>query len=1172
MASKLSGSTKRTVDNGFEEQPCIRCGNNEHDLLHCKNSGSTAGLAWKSFSARQVGYANTYVIGRKKEWNANRKKESEQQSSTQQETDVQALPPLETARPSQYRDASASLDPAGIAATNDLAEESNDSDTVNGLVKVQEVSVQEPVDTVLWPYAEIPEASSKNTGNVFSPSLHKSNARNSQYPVRKEFVKHTTQVLTNHFELKFKEDTRFYEYQVVNVPASKSRRKTRMIIKTVIQAWDFLRENQDYFTTDNINTIISWKPLHGALNAPAARSGTGNITSPFEWSPRPIADGNTRLSPGFRYMGEKSIADLQAYVNPSGTQGRADFNFDPIVTALNMVVSKSFSNQVFQLSSNKFFLKKGHNDLTGPRGICHALCTIRGYFYTVKPGMQKVLLNVNAATSAFFRPLTVDEFLRDPTFPLEDRERILRTLQVYIDPERLDVADVKDQDHVDYLNKPQNRIKKINNLGSMIGEPAMKFKKFIKVADDQWQEAANYTTVVDHLITTFGKRFNTNLKAVNVGDNEDPVWYPQEYLRILPYQIYKRLLPDNLTEGMLGHACHAAPTSRALVEVEGLEGLGINPVDGQQPFPGCTQIIIEPKMLQIPCARMPALSILYGATTDVKRPNEEEARWNLRGNTKFLESPGGALNYYFVTGPGLKDSNTSWIYQTAFQQQVKEYGVSTGATCYGEQTMLHQSTGHVDLTAEFKSTLKSLQQIKPGGNIAILLLAKRDIPAYSAFKDIVDRSLGLQSICLTEAPNLRGSQCKDVMGISQYMANIMMKANLKLAGRNHSSADRKTSNSQRTTNSVQQILESKLLQNTLILGADVTHPGSGSLIGCPSIAAVVGSVDDAGGKFLGSMRVQEKCKTEIIDDLEIMVKERVDAYRIHRKKFPTKILYYRDGVSASQYEEVKTTELPKIQAGFKKAGGSGKVLITAVVAVKRHHTRLYPISGTGAGNGNCKSGTLVDSAITSPYFSDFFLQSHHGLKGTAIPTHYFMLQNDLVLPETLLHELTYKLCYTYVRATTGVSYAPPAYYADRLCERGRCYLRHFFSPDRNSAHYKKYLQKKQELEDVDQPEISAMLSKLSLRAAQPGRRRPRKLDRHIELERTHRDNARVSVESYFLQEAKDYWNGKVEGEKNDRGAVGTGKGKGKEVETEEKETVEVTNPWHPALNRTMFWM
>ncbi|KAJ4356108.1 uncharacterized protein N0V89_004136 [Didymosphaeria variabile] len=32
------------------------------------------------------------------------------------------------------------------------------------------------------------------------------------------------------------------------------------------------------------------------------------------------------------------------------------------------------------------------------------------------------------------------------------------------------------------------------------------------------------------------------------------------------------------------------------------------------------------------------------------------------------------------------------------------------------------------------------------------------------------------------------------------------------------------------------------------------------------------------------------------------------------------------------------------------------------------------------------------------------------------------------------------LCYAYCRATTRVSYATPAYYADRLCERGRLYM------------------------------------------------------------------------------------------------------------------------------------
>ena len=55
-------------------------------------------------------------------------------------------------------------------------------------------------------------------------------------------------------------------------------------------------------------------------------------------------------------------------------------------------------------------------------------------------------------------------------------------------------------------------------------------------------------------------------------------------------------------------------------------------------------------------------------------------------------------------------------------------------------------------------------------------------------------------------------------------------------------------------------------------------------------------------------------------------------------------------------------------------------------------------------NGNCKPGTLVDTAITSPYFQDFYLQSHDGIKGTAKSAHYFVLENEMGKPERVWQE------------------------------------------------------------------------------------------------------------------------------------------------------------------------
>lgn len=72
--------------------------------------------------------------------------------------------------------------------------------------------------------------------------------------------------------------------------------------------------------------------------------------------------------------------------------------------------------------------------------------------------------------------------------------------------------------------------------------------------------------------------------------------------------------------------------------------------------------------------------------------------------------------------------------------------------------------------------------------------------------------------------------------------------------------------------------------------------------------------------------------------------------------------------------------------------------------------------------------------------NSFFIQSHAAIKGTAKPTHYFVLQDDTESTSFRLQSLIHSLCYTYGRSTGSVSYPTPTYYADRLCDR----MRHYF--------------------------------------------------------------------------------------------------------------------------------
>ena len=152
----------------------------------------------------------------------------------------------------------------------------------------------------------------------------------------------------------------------------------------------------------------------------------------------------------------------------------------------------------------------------------------------------------------------------------------------------------------------------------------------------------------------------------------------------------------------------------------------------------------------------------------------------------------------------------------------------------------------------------------------------------------------------------------------------------------------------------------------------------------------------------------------MIDRLTNMVEERlVDWSNNHLSDskngqpfLPSKIVYYRDGVGDSQYSQLLQKELPQIRAAYanvaKRLGLGVQFDLTAIVVAKRHSTRFYPmnpqdrdrVGPRAAIEANCVPGTLVDQDITSPYFKDFYLQSHYGLQGTAKPTHYFVLCDE----------------------------------------------------------------------------------------------------------------------------------------------------------------------------------
>jgi len=567
----LSQEIKDKIDDGFLTKPCIKCGL-DHRAYNHKGMVPLHGEVWRNLKGTDVAGAEAHLATlkaahTKKLLAAQKAGDSGAQAATPQTVPTNIEPMIV---------------PTGFPVIDPDGTDPHASSTTPQLLVIQEQAKSEPVDTALRQANRAPTADQVATGHLHEPTTEKLSIMSAKFPLRKQFAKPTSHVLTNYFEVSWNNNTKFFVYEITDIPAG-NKRKTKAVVKTAIQAWDFLRNNQIHFATDHLKFVVAWRDLHTGIQCPRKSTPADEVM----WTPTPIADGDRRVQLYFKYHGEMNLDRLQDYVNPRSKPNDSalpDFNFNPLVAYLNTVIAKNLTDEVFQTSSHKFFFKDSHEVL----GRSKSLCVMRGYDYTISPAMEKVLLNVNAVTSAFYRPITVAEFLKDNTFHQNERERCIKRLRVYIIPERLAVTDPEEQIRVDNLNRPQNRIKTVKAFGGDIGnrsDNALKFRKWFNNGG-QLQQANEDTHVVDHMKSVFGHahRFDENLKAVNVGSDDEPVWYPQEFLRILPYQLYNNLLPDTLIDSMLRLACQTPDNVRARIEAEGLKGLGIIQNDGAQKF------------------------------------------------------------------------------------------------------------------------------------------------------------------------------------------------------------------------------------------------------------------------------------------------------------------------------------------------------------------------------------------------------------------------------------------------------------------------------------------------------------------------------------------------------------------------------------------------------------
>jgi eukaryotic translation initiation factor 2C len=530
-------------------------------------------------------------------------------------------------------------------------------------------------------------------------------------------------------------------------------------------------------------------------------------------------------------------------------------------------------------------------------------------------------------------------------------------------------------------------------------------------------------------MTAYNRRLNVPAACpvVNVGSQKQPVYLPAEVCEVLPGQIFGGEPDPNMRSNMIKFSCRRPPQNYASIMSEGLDIMGIS-------NDRTREVGIKPstQMITVPARILNAPNLLYAK----KATKVAYGSWNLI-RTKFSE--GAAIKSWtcvWVRKRGTKEpfKDPDQEMGTLFKK-LREHGLTLPPPSKPYHTVElvnpakypgNSERADVESRQLLRGKLEILK--KEGFDLLVVLLPTTESKTFDYIKYIGDVKVGVLTHCML-AEKFCGAN-------EQYISNNAMKINLKMGGCN-------------------QLLEasgSKFISQgkTMIVGLDVTHPTTTDAEEAPSIAAIVASIDGRMGQWPGEVRGQTR-RQESIEHLAEMIEARIRIWIRRNKQPPSNILIYRDGVSEGQFQMVLKDELKLVIAGCKKVTEySKRPNITVIVCGKRHHVRFYPTQQKDQDRSqNPINGSVVDRGVTRPSYWDFYLQAQSPLQGSARPAHYIVVHDEIFTnsqitpgskPADLVQELTHNICYMMGRATRSISYATPAFLADRLCDRARKYL------------------------------------------------------------------------------------------------------------------------------------
>ncbi|KAI1859622.1 uncharacterized protein JN550_011930 [Neoarthrinium moseri] len=760
-----------------------------------------------------------------------------------------------------------------------------------------------------------------------------------------------------------------------------------------------------------------------------------------ETEPRP---NPKRYNVMFNFTKTISIQDLVSSVsctNPSDPSFRIAKG--PLLQVLNTFLNHHARlnyKSLRQIGGNRTFLI---NNAAECLDLAGGLVLMLGFIGTVRAATNRILVNVQVKHGVFYQDGQLGQLMSAFTAKVNNIAllgkflRRVRVLTTHIlgksgkQVERIHtIAGLATLDDGKTGNHKMAQPPRVPKLGA--GPKDVSFW----LSDDN---GGRYISVYDFFKMRYGITLSQcDLPVVNVKSKRNPTYLPAELCRVIRGQPAMKKLSSSQTQTMIRYAVKKPQINQRSILSHGLKIIGLDPKTN--PKLGSFGIQVNPKLVPVQGRILQAPKVLYQGQ---KAATLSKARaWNLSG---FRFQQPGELSQWawmLVSVPGFTHSEDLGYFEPhirRFRRSVASTGIVMSEPAANKHVRLH-SVDDPELDGVIKRAAGRYQML------FVILPKKNSI--YKRIKHLGDVKYGIVT-CHMVADSL-------VTKGNQYCANVAAKVNLKLTGRN------------------QEVERTRLPivsdGCTMIIGADVTHPTAGiSQDSAPSIAALVSNIDAKLAQWPAALSVQDEAREEMISGLKAMLVSRLQSWVATNKQHPQNIIYYRDGVSEGQYELVISHELALLREACKEiyppeATKKDFPRISIIIGGKRHHSRFYPTQAKHTDKNNPLPGTVVDRGVLPAERWSFFALPHSALQGTARPTHYTVIHDEVFRTAfreneklrqvyknaaDLVEDLTHSLSYTYGRATLPVSLCTPIYYAHLACERARCYLSNLYdtSPD-----------------------------------------------------------------------------------------------------------------------------